>query len=152
MTLLGHSDGVGGVSYLDLAGFIIQNGSDVNNDLKELWRRIVYNIAIKNTDDHLRNHGFILTGKGWKLSPAYDINPIYYGQGLTLNISETDNSLDFDLALSVAPYFRIDEGTAGNIISKIKKAIQQWRKIAITYKISRPEIQLMEQAFEVGLR
>ncbi len=69
-----------------------QNGASPNSDLEELWRRIVFYIAVKNTDDHLRNHGFLLTNDGWRLSPAYDVNPVYFGTGLTLNISETDNA------------------------------------------------------------
>jgi len=152
MTLLGHSDGVEGVSYLDLAGFLIQHGASTNEDLEELWRRIVFNIAIKNTDDHPRNHGFILAKKGWRLSPAFDVNPIYYGKGLTLNISETDNSLDFDLALSVIEYFRINEKKAKSMISGIKHAINGWKAIATKFKISRTELALMEQAFEFGIK
>ena len=152
MTLLGHSDGVEGVSYLDLVGFIVQHGASTNEDLEELWRRIVFNIAIKNTDDHPRNHGFILTKKGWRLSPAFDVNPIYYGKGLTLNISETDNSLNFDLALSVIEYFRVKEKKAKSIIADIKKAISRWKTIAAKFKISRTELALMEQAFEIGLK
>ena len=152
MTLLGHSDGVEGVSYLDLAGFLIQHGASTNEDLEELWRRIVFNIAIKNTDDHPRNHGFILAKKGWRLSPAFDVNPIYYGKGLTLNISETDNSLDFDLALSVIQYFRINEKKAKSMISGIKHAINGWKAIATKFKISRTELALMEQAFEFGIK
>jgi len=152
MTLLGHSDGVEGVSYLDLAGFLIQHGASTNEDLEELWRRIVFNIAIKNTDDHPRNHGFILAKKGWRLSPAFDVNPIYYGKGLTLNISETDNSLDFDLALSVIEYFRVNEKKAKSMISGIKHAINGWKAIATKFKISRTELALMEQAFEFGIK
>ncbi|MEI9909132.1 MAG: HipA domain-containing protein [Bacteroidota bacterium] len=71
MTLLGYSDGAEGVSYLNLAEFIMQNGANVKEDLEELWRRIVFNISVKNTDDHLRNHGFLLTPRGWILSPAF---------------------------------------------------------------------------------
>jgi len=152
MTLLGHSDGLEGVSYLDLAGFLIQHGASTNEDLEELWRRIVFNIAIKNTDDHPRNHGFILAKKGWRLSPAFDVNPIYYGKGLTLNISETDNSLDFDLALSVIEYFRVNEKKAKSMISGIKHAINGWKAIATKFKISRTELALMEQAFEFGIK
>ncbi|MGB4399455.1 MAG: HipA domain-containing protein, partial [Daejeonella sp.] len=96
MTLLGYRDGADhheGVSYLDLAGIIQQRGRNINENLKELWRRIVFNIMVKNTDDHLRNHGFLLYQDGWELSPAYDMNAVSAGAGLTLNISENDNSL-----------------------------------------------------------
>ena len=81
MTMLGETDGASAaenISYLDIASFIRSNGAAPNKDLKELWKRIVFNIAISNTDDHLRNHGFILTDKGWCLSPLYDVNPVPY--------------------------------------------------------------------------
>ena len=108
MTLLGYTDGTdasSGASYLELVDFISKYGARPENDLKQLWRRIVFSICVSNTDDHLRNHGFLLTEKGWGLSPAYDINPVETGMGLKLNISEDDNALDLDLVLSVAPYF-----------------------------------------------
>ncbi len=95
MTLLGQMDGADfnrGVSYLDLVEFISRNGANMQNNLEELWRRIVFYICVSNTDDHLRNHGFLLTEGGWILSPAYDMNPVETGSGLSLNISETDNS------------------------------------------------------------
>ena len=151
MTLLGYTDGVGaedGVSYLELVKFIIQNGANVKEDLTELFRRIVFSIAVSNTDDHLRNHGFILTKQGWVLSPAYDINPNPYGTGLKLNISEEDNSLDFDLALSVAPYFRLTEKEALGIIRNIKSVISEWEAIAIKYQISKSERDMMSSAFK----
>lgn len=148
MTLLGQSDGVEGVSYLDLAEFIMRNGGNVDEDLQELWKRIVFNIAIKNTDDHLRNHGFLLSPRGWLLSPAYDVNPVYFGSGLTLNISETDNSLDFDLALSVAHYFRIKNQMANNIINEVKQIVGNWKGLAKKYGIPSQEQDLMAAAFE----
>ncbi|HRP33164.1 MAG TPA: HipA domain-containing protein [Agriterribacter sp.] len=148
MTLLGYSDGAEGVSYLNLAEFIMQNGVNVKDDLEELWRRIVFNIAVKNTDDHLRNHGFLLTPRGWILSPAFDVNPVYHGRGLTLNISETDNALDFDLAASVAKYFRVPANKATAIISKVKQAAGNWQKVAKAYKIPASEQDLMARAFE----
>ncbi len=150
MTLLGYTDGVGaeeGVSYLELVEFIVQHGANVKEDLTELFRRIVFSIAVSNTDDHLRNHGFILTKQGWILSPAYDINPNPYGTGLKLNISEEDNSLDFDLALSVAPYFRLTEQEAIDIIKNIKLVVSKWEEIAIKYQISKSERDMMSVAF-----
>lgn len=148
MTLLGYSDGVEGVSYLELAEFLMRFGSNVGKDLKELWRRIVFNIAIKNTDDHLRNHGFILSSEGWHLSPSYDVNPVYFGTGLTLNISETDNSLDFDLAISVARYFRIEQEMADTMVKEIKKVVKNWDKIAKKYSIPNSEREQMAAAFQ----
>ena len=76
-------------------------------DLEQLWRRIVFSICVSNTDDHLRNHGFMLGPSGWSLAPAYDMNPVPYAKGLNLNISEHSNALDLDLVIDVAPYFRI---------------------------------------------
>jgi serine/threonine-protein kinase HipA len=148
MTLLGQTDGTTGASYLQLAQFILQNSASPNANLEELWRRIVFNIAVKNTDDHLRNHGFLLTPDGWTISPAYDVNPVYFGTGLTLNISETDNALDWDLARSVAKYFRIKDKQATEIIAMTRTTVGQWPKIASKYKIKRSEQELMAHAFE----
>lgn len=148
MTLLGHTDGVEGVSYLDLAEFIMRNGGNVDEDLHELWKRIVFNIAIKNTDDHLRNHGFLLSPGGWLLSPAYDVNPVYFGRGLTLNISETDNSLDFELALSVAHYFRVQLEMAKEMVNEVKTVVSNWNILAKKYEIPSREQDLMAAAFE----
>jgi serine/threonine-protein kinase HipA len=150
MTLLGYNDGADhhdGISYIELAEYIIQHGSNVNENLKELWKRIVLNVCIKNTDDHLRNHGFLLTDAGWELSPVYDVNPFPQGSGLTLNISEDDNTLDLHLALSVIPYFRLEEQEAKDIIDKIKASVSNWRKFADELKISRAEQSRMEDAF-----
>jgi serine/threonine-protein kinase HipA len=149
MTLLGYTDGKGaeGASYLQLAEFLIKNGANVTEDLKELWRRIVFNICVKNTDDHLRNHGFILIENGWILSPAYDINPVEYGVGLSLNISEEDNSLDLDLALSIIGYFRLTKAQAQKMIEQIIKAINNWKSVAKKYDIPKAEQNRMASAF-----
>ncbi|WP_341222012.1 HipA domain-containing protein [Polaribacter atrinae] len=150
MTLLGYTDGTdasSGVSYLELVDFITKNGARPKNDLKQLWRRIVFSICVSNTDDHLRNHGFLLTEKGWVLSPAYDINPVETGMGLKLNISEDDNALDLGLALEVAPYFRIKNEEGQNIIDEIKGIVSQWKFYANKYGISRLEQENKSQAF-----
>jgi len=151
MTMLGYTDGAGsdtGASYLELAEFLMRHGADVNADLEELWRRIVFYSAIRNTDDHLRNHGFLLTEKGWKLSPAYDINPNEYGTSLSLNISEKDNALDPELALSVAGYFRLDKKKAAQIMAQVKTAVSHWRSIAKEVGLTRAEQDRMVRAFE----
>ena len=151
MTLLGYTGGAGhdtGVSYLELAEFLMKNGADVNTDLEELWRRIVFHICVKNTDDHLRNHGFLLAEKGWRLSPAYDINPNEFGSGLSLNISEMDNSLDLELALSVAEYFRVDKQKANLIIEQVKSSVSNWRSVAKDIGIPKAEQDRMSKAFE----
>lgn len=150
MTMLGYNDGTNasdGASYLELAKFIIQHGAKVNNDLEELWRRIVFSICVSNTDDHLRNHGFLLTEKGWILSPAFDINPNESGTGLSLNINENDNSLDLNLALEVAEYFRLDEKRAIEIIDHVKKSVSSWRTCAKRIGLSKEEQELMSKAF-----
>jgi serine/threonine-protein kinase HipA len=152
MTLLGHTDGANyqhGVSYLDLAEFIMQQGAQPNADLEELWRRVVFFICVSNTDDHLRNHGFLLTDKGWVLSPAYDINPVETGTGLSLNISETDNALDLELAKEVARYFRISHKRANEIIKTTTEAVTNWNKVAEQIGISKSERGLMAKAFKV---
>lgn len=152
MTLLGYTDGADasqGVSYLELAGFITSGGCDVEYNLEQLWRRIVFNIGVSNCDDHLRNHGFILTPKGWKLSPAYDVNPDEFGNGLKINIDDNNNSLDFDLALSVAKYFGLTSAKANEILSIICFKIKDWQKIAAKYNISRYEQDMMRNAFKI---
>ncbi len=150
MTLLGYTDGAShtdGASYLELAEWIMSNCDNTDQNLEQLWRRIIFNIAVSNCDDHLRNHGFILTDKGWQLSPAYDINPDENGIGLKLNISEDDNSLDFGLALSTAKYFGLTDDRAKMILSEIKSVVSNWRKYAVECDISRPEQELSAGAF-----
>ena len=151
MTMLGYVDGNNfqdGVSYLEIVDFLTRNGADVESDLRELWQRIVFNIFVSNTDDHLRNHGFILTEKGWILSPAFDINPNEDGTGLSLNISLDDNSLDLDLALEVAEYFRLTKQDTLMIIESIKKSVKKWRSVANKYQLPRSEQELMAKVFE----
>ena len=150
MTLLGHHDGADfkeGVSYLEFAEFFMKYGANVEKDNEELWRRIVFSICVKNTDDHLRNHGFLLTKKGWILSPAFDINPVETGTGLKLNISENDNTLDLSLAMDVAKYFRLNDKKAGKIIDEVKKSVSNWKVSAKKYKISAAEQEVMSQVF-----
>ncbi|MEX0361008.1 MAG: HipA domain-containing protein, partial [Allomuricauda sp.] len=113
----------------------------------QLWRRIVFNIAISNTDDHLCNHGFILTDKGWVLSPAYDLNPSIEKDGLSLNIDMDDNALDFNLAKSVGQYFRLSEEEMQTILNEVLTAVKDWKDVAKTMGIKNAEIQLMEGAF-----
>ncbi|MGQ3014203.1 MAG: type II toxin-antitoxin system HipA family toxin [Flavobacteriales bacterium] len=150
MTMLGHTDGehaAEGVSYLELVGFITQYGSKVNEDLEQLWRRIVFNICVSNTDDHLRNHGFLLEKDGWTLSPAYDMNPVETGTGLKLNINEYENDLDLNLAMEVHTYFRLDRERAAQIIEEVKTAVRNWRVVAAKYHISKKEQELKSGAF-----
>ncbi|MCU0373116.1 MAG: HipA domain-containing protein [Ignavibacteria bacterium] len=148
MTMLGYSDHADGAGYLDIAEFIIRNGRNPGADLEELWKRIVFNICVKNTDDHLRNHGFLLTPEGWELSPAFDVNPNPDGSALTLSISGNNNSLDTVLALEVADYFRVKNNKAKEIITRIKKSVNAWKSVASKYKISKSEQDFMASAFE----
>ena len=116
--------------------------------MEQLWRRIVFSICVSNVDDHLRNHGFILTETGWRLSPAYDINPVELGAGLKLNISENDNALDLNLALEVIPFFRLSEEKAKSIIQDVKTAVRNWEAIAQRRGMSNKEIELKAKAFQ----
>lgn len=136
-------------SYLDIAEFIQFSGIHVEEDLEQLWRRIVFNIAISNTDDHLRNHGFILTPEGWRLSPAFDINPLIDKDGLSLNIDMDNNALDYDLAKSVGIYFRLEEKEMNRIIGEIKETVSGWPKLAKESGLSRAEQHLMAAAFRI---
>ncbi len=135
------------VSYLDLSMFIQDHGKNINEDLAEIWRRIVFNIAVSNTDDHLRNHGFIIENDSWRLSPAYDVNPSIDKEELALNIDDSSGALDFDLALSVAEYFRLTSKEAQSILSKVLEVVRKWEKTAKQIGISRTEIEIMHSAF-----
>ncbi len=134
-------------SYLDLAEFIQFSGANAKVDLQQLWRRIVFNIAVSNADDHLRNHGFLLSAKGWRLSPAYDMNPSTEKDGLSLNIDMDNNALDFSLALSVHEYFQLRSNEAHEIINEVKSAVNKWRKFADELKIPKQEQGMMQPAF-----
>ena len=154
MTLTGRQDGDDastGASYLDLARVLIEHGAQTQADLRELWSRIVFNMLVSNTDDHLRNHGFVLVpGKGWRLSEAYDMNPVPGASGLKLNVSEADNAQDLDLALSVAGYFRLKAKDAVAIIERIRNVVRQWPKLAKGLCIPAREQQRMASAFRVA--
>lgn len=148
MTQLGYYDGDYEASYLELAEFITFHGSQAQADLEQLWRRIVFNIAVSNTDDHLRNHGFLLDSQGWQLSPAYDINPVTPAQGLHLNITESDNRLDVELAMEVIDYFRVKPARAKAIRQEVSRSVSQWADKAKAIGISRAEQERMAQAFQ----
>ncbi len=153
MTLLGKTDGASaadGSSYLDIASFIKSCGAQPKKDLVELWKRIVFNMAISNTDDHLRNHAFIFTKKGWILSPLYDVNPVPYGDELFLNINEYDNRINIDLAIQSAIKFGISKSDAKVYADDILKIVREnWGKKAIEYRLTRGQIEKMRPAFTV---
>lgn len=153
MTLLGKKDGDGGdtgVSYLDLADFLVRHGTQVNQDLEQLWRRILFYVCVSNTDDHLRNHGFMLQDNGWTLSPAYDMNPVASGGGLSLNISKDDNRQDLGLVLSVAHYFRLSDDRANEIVQEVLSVIKRWPELAKKLSIPSREVGLMKSAFKIA--
>lgn len=151
MTLLGKTDGASaedGSSYLDIADFIKSNGIQAKEDLIELWKRIVFNMAVSNIDDHLRNHAFIFKNKGWTLSPLYDVNPVPYGDELSLNVDENNNSIDIELALNTATRFGITEEDAKKYVNEILKIVREnWEIIARKYGLSHGQIEEMRPAF-----
>lgn len=152
MTLLGKSEGASGqdgTSYLDIAGFIRAHGANPKDDLKELWRRIVFSMAVTNTDDHLRNHAFILSKKGWTLSPMFDVNPVPYGNELVLNVDEQDNRISIELALSTAVKYGIDEANAEKLAKEIIGVVSKgWESLAKAFDMSRSQIENMRPAFD----
>ena len=151
MTLLGKTDGASaadGSSYLDIAAFIKSYGAKPKSDLMELWKRIVFNMAITNTDDHMRNHALILSGKGWRLSPLYDVNPVPYGDELSLNVDEEDNRISIDLAVQTAKRFGVEESDAESYAKDILGIIRDnWESLASGYGLSRRQIEEMRPAF-----
>ena len=153
MTLLGKTDGASaadGSSYLEMVSFIKSYGGNPNGDLVELWKRIVFNMAVSNTDDHLRNHAFILTAKGWILSPLYDVNPVPYGEYLSLNVNEDDSRISIDLAVETAGYFGIKQEDASKLAKEMLNIVKaNWENLAKRYGISRGQIEAMRPAFSV---
>lgn len=150
MTMLNKTDGASftdGTSYLEIVSFIKDHCVCPKQDLVELWKRIVFSMAVCNTDDHLRNHGFILDRAGWRLSPMYDVNPNPYGDGLALNVDLYDNRIDLDLALNSAKYFGIKDAAddmAKDIISTVNN---NWERIAKQYSLNKSSIEMMKPAF-----
>ena len=153
MTMLGKNDGASsddGSSYIDIVDFIRAYGSSPKDDLIELFKRIIFSMAVSNTDDHLRNHGFILNDKGWRLSPLYDVNPVPYGDVLSLNIDSYDNSISIDLAISSACYYDINEFDAEVYADEILTMVKNnWEQLAKKYGINRDQIEEMRPAFSV---
>lgn len=151
MTMLNKTDGANatdGSSYLDIVAFLKAYGASPKQDLLELWKRIVFNMAVTNTDDHLRNHGFILTKTGWRLSPLYDVNPVPYGDELSLNVNDRDNSISLENAVDAAPYYNLSKEDAMKIGNSIVEIVNSnWESLAKKYGISRNSIEYMRPAF-----
>lgn len=147
MTLLGLTDGSNaqtGNGYLDIVDFILQNCCDVENNLRQLYLRVAFNIAIGNTDDHFRNHGFLLTPKGWTLSPAYDLNPTT-NEYQSLLINSSTNKSDLNLLLGSSEEYMIGKDEATKIIDEVTNAIKGWRRMAASLGIAKREMELLEQ-------
>jgi serine/threonine-protein kinase HipA len=147
MTLLGKADGDESTGYPDIAEFIRQNGASPKKDLAELFCRIAFSISVSNTDDHLRNHGFLLCKNGWRLSPMFDVNPNPHGDYLHLSIEGHDNSKDYDLLVKTAKYYGLGDKEAWEKVNAIKETVSgHWRKLAEKYRIGRSEIERMAPA------
>ena len=141
MTLLGLSDGdnaTTGHGYLDIVDFIIQSCTDVERNLQELYRRVAFNICIGNSDDHFRNHGFLLTAKGWTLSPAYDMNPTL-SEYQSLLVSLTSNKAELSILLDACEDYMLNRKTAEKMISGVIEAVKGWRELATRLSISKRE-------------
>ncbi len=153
MSMLGAFDGETR-SYLEIAESLMEYGSLPDRDLKELWRRIVFNIMISNLDDHLRNHGFLYDGQsGWRLSPVYDLEPTpehVKARYLQTNINEHDNRASIELAYEVIDDFGIKIFEADKIVKKTAKAVKGWYKDAVRFGAGKLEIDFMSSAFEHG--
>jgi serine/threonine-protein kinase HipA len=139
-------------SYLEIAEALRQNGAKPNEDLQQLWRRIVFNVLISNTDDHLRNHGFLYEGPaGWRLSPAYDMNPVPVDvkpRVLSTSIDPDDPSASLALAFAAADYFGLKDKQARDIAAEIGAVVSTWRPTAEKAGLGRAEIDRMASAFE----
>ena len=151
MAMLGMKDGDRG-SYPELVDGVRTHGSDVDVDVIELYRRMVFNILVSNVDDHLRNHGFLWSGEhGWRLSPAYDLNPVpadVRPHILSTNISLDEGTCSIELARETAEYFNLSLDMADTIISEVAQAVSNWRKVAASVNLKASEIERMESAFE----
>ncbi len=151
MSMLGSKDNETR-SYLEIVDALRQHGAAPKAGMEALWRRLVFNILISNTDDHLRNHGFLYAGQeGWRLSPAYDLNPVptdIKPRILATAINEDDNTASLALAMEVAGYFELDAGKAREIAKRVGKAVSKWRDEAARHGLAKAEIDRMASAFE----
>ena len=153
MTMLGLTDGQNastGNGYLDIVDFIVQGCCDVESNLQELFRRVAFSIAIGNSDDHFRNHGFLLTNKGWTLSPAYDLNPtLSHAQSLLIN-SNTQES-DINILLDSCSDYMLSRDVANRIVEDIRTAMARWQQVATSIGIFKSEQNLFKDRFSLCL-
>ena len=151
MSLLGLKDGdnaLGGYGYLDIVDFILQGCCDVEKNLLELYRRVVFNICIGNSDDHFRNHGFLLTPKGWTLSPAYDMNPTL-NEYQSLLINESSNKADINILLDSSESYMIKREKAEIIIQEVQAAVSQWESLATLLQIPAREMAMFKKGLSL---
>jgi serine/threonine-protein kinase HipA len=150
MTLLGKQDNDEGTSsYIELAEFLANNGDPefIEADLAQLFRRVAFNIAIGNRDDHLRNHGFLLGKHGWRLAPAFDVNPNIDKDTHALNIDVVDNRPSLDTVLGTAEYYRLTRPEGAQIVEQVAKAVDRWTEAAKLAGISAADIAIIQVAF-----
>lgn len=151
MTLLEKTDGASAqdeTSYLDIASFIKASGGNPKQDLFELWKRIIFNMAVSNTDDHLRNHACILSNEGWMLSPLYDVNPVPYGDELSLLVDDQDADISVPLAVDTAFRFGIQRDFAKTVAREMLATVRNnWERLAKEHGLSREQIEYMRPAF-----
>ena len=151
MSMLGSKDNETR-SYLEIVDALRQHGAAPKADMEALWRRMVFNILISNTDDHMRNHGFLYAGQdGWVLSPAYDLNPVptdIKPRILATAINEDDNTASLSLAFEVASYFDLDVTKARKIAAQVGKTVSRWRDEAARRGLTKREVERMASAFE----
>lgn len=150
MTLLERQDGEAGASYLDLAEFISDHGArdHIDADLAQLFRRVLFNILVGNRDDHLRNHGFIREPSGWRLSPAFDINPNVAKQAHALAIDSKNAAPNVAVAMDLADLYRLTKSEAQAVLDDVKTAIAPWRTEAAKLKLSTAEVKRMESVIK----
>jgi serine/threonine-protein kinase HipA len=149
MTMLGRSDGdnyANGYGYLDIVDFILKGCTNVENNLRELYRRVAFNICIGNTDDHFRNHGFLLTTKGWTLSPAYDINPSL-DDYQSLLISATSNESNLNILLESCEEYMLEKKLCTEIIQEVVYAVKGWKTMANQLQIPKLEMDRFSSRF-----
>ncbi len=150
MTLLEFTDGEEGASYLDLAEFLSDHGAQgcIDSDLEQLFRRVLFNVRIGNRDDHLRNHGFIRATTGWRLAPAYDVNPNPHKDAHALTVDGATREPDIDAALACAELYRVTDQRAMAVLAEVDRTIKDWRLEAAANSLGRTEIATMERVIE----
>lgn len=152
MSLLGLKDGDNaqdGYGYLDIVDFILQGCCDVEKNLRELYRRVAFNICIGNSDDHFRNHGFLLTSKGWTLSPAYDMNPTNHVYQ-SLLVTASSNKADIQMLLDACEDYMINKKVAQSIIKDVQAAVSNWETLARQMQIPQREQDLFKERFKLN--